>query len=54
MKDEKKLTDLYDDSGLDERIRNTADLLAEFVKENFDEKTADEIIGDLADIIDKD
>lgn len=52
MKDEKKPVNF--DDGLEERIRNTAALLAGFAKENFDKETADEIMGDLADIIDKD
>lgn len=42
-----------DDPELEERIRNTADLLARFARENLDKESADEIIGNLDDIIDK-
>lgn len=37
--------------GLEERIRNTAELLTEFARENLDKELADEIASDLADII---
>lgn len=54
MEDEKKILTADDNSELDERIRNTANLLAEFAKENLDEELADEILSDLADIINND
>lgn len=50
---EKKVT-AKNRPGLDERIRNTAELLAAFAKENLDEKTVEEITKDLADIINND
>lgn len=43
MKDEQNGKDTSRDDGLDERIRNTADLLAAFVKENLPESEAEEI-----------
>lgn len=54
MEDKKKPVSLHNRPGLEERLRNTAELLAGFAKENLDEKAADEIINDLADIIKKD
>lgn len=54
MEEEKKPVSLKHRPGLEERIRNTAELLAGFAKENLDKKTADEITNDLADIINKD
>lgn len=54
MDDNKKNVTANTESDLDERIRNTAELLAAFAKENLDEKTADEIIKDLAGIINND
>ena len=50
MKDEKKTKD----SDLEERIRNTAELLAGFARENLDENSAAEIDGILSDILKKD
>lgn len=53
MEEEKKPVTFKHRPGLDERIRNTAELLAGFAKQNLDEKAADEIINDLSDIINK-
>lgn len=44
--------DILDDTGLDERISNTAKLIADFARENLDKELADEIVSDLAGIID--
>lgn len=52
MEDEKKTTSLHDCSGMDERIRNTAELLINFAKENLDKETAEEIARDLSGITD--
>ncbi len=53
MEDEKKTPIFdFDDTGLDERISNTAKLIADFARENLDKNLADEIINDLAGIID--
>ncbi|MDE7107418.1 MAG: hypothetical protein K2O39_03765 [Clostridiales bacterium] len=41
-----------DDTGLDERISNTAKLIADFARENLDKELADEIASDLAGMID--
>ena len=54
MEDNKKKVTAHNRPGLEERIRNTAELLATFAKENLDEKTAEEITKDLADIINND
>ncbi|MDE5563325.1 MAG: GyrI-like domain-containing protein [Clostridiales bacterium] len=45
--------DILDDTGLDERIGNTAKLIADFARENLDKELADEIVSDLAGMIDK-
>ncbi|MDE5593198.1 MAG: hypothetical protein K2I75_04620, partial [Clostridiales bacterium] len=44
--------DILDDTGLDERIGNTAQLIADFARDNLDKSIADEIMRDLADMID--
>lgn len=44
--------DMLDDTGLDERIGNTAKLIADFARDNLDKELADEIVSDLAGIID--
>lgn len=54
MEDNKEKVTLKNRPGLEERLRNTAELLANFAKENLDEKTAEEITKDLAGIIDDD
>ena len=54
MDDEKKFDILDNDDDLDERIRNTANILADFAKENLDGDKADEILSILSGIIDKD
>lgn len=54
MEDNNKKGTIKNRPGLEERIRNTAELLASFAKENLDEKTAEEITKDLADIINND
>lgn len=53
-KEEKKtpIGDMLDDTGLGERICNTAQLLADFARENLDKELADEIMRDLAGMID--
>lgn len=53
MENQKKTPtfDILDDTGLDERIKNTAKLLADFARENLDKVQADEIVSDLADMI---
>lgn len=53
-KEEKKTANIHNRPGLDERIRNTAELLAGFARENLDKKFADEIVNDLAGIVDND
>lgn len=53
MEEEKKIVTDKDD-GLDERIRNTANVLADFVKENLDKEGADEILSILSGIVDDD
>ncbi|MDE7406557.1 MAG: hypothetical protein K2M89_06770 [Clostridiales bacterium] len=53
MEDEKKTPIFdFDDTGLDERISNTAKLIADFARDNLDKKLADEIMNDLAGMID--
>ena len=54
MEDKNKPVSLHNRPGLEERIRNTAELLAGFAKENLDEETAKEIAEDLSDIIKED
>ena len=54
MDDEIKFDILDADDGLDERIRNTANIIAEFAKENLDEDKADEILSILSGIKNKD
>lgn len=54
MEEKKNLDILNADTDLDERIRNTANVLAEFAKENLDEEAANDVLSLLADIIKKD
>lgn len=54
MEDNEKKVTSHNRPGLEERLRNTAELLSAFAKENLDEKTAAEITKDLADIINND
>ncbi|MDE7439782.1 MAG: hypothetical protein K2N23_04670 [Clostridia bacterium] len=53
MEDKEKPVSLRHRPGLEERLRNTAELLSAFAKENLDKDLADEIINDLSDITKK-
>lgn len=51
MDEEKKPVSLHNRPGYEQRLKNTAELLSNFAKENLDKELADEIIQDLAPIL---